>query len=75
MPYTNPGSISNSGAKQFTNQSGSIYKLNYNRIIASENYYIPINNKKNQYKPYVFDINNLFVINCKKNKKHKKHKK
>lgn len=39
MTLTNPGAISNSGAKKFTNQFGSIAKLNYNRIQAMRSEY------------------------------------
>lgn len=39
MTLTNPGGISNSGAKKFTNQFGSIAKLNYNRIQAMRSEY------------------------------------
>ncbi len=31
MTLTNPGAISNSGGKRFTNQFGTIAKLNYNK--------------------------------------------
>jgi hypothetical protein len=47
MPITNPGSISNSSSKQFSNVYGRIAIDNYNIIlgsISSYDYYATINN-------------------------------
>ena len=38
MTLTNPGAISNSGSKNFTNQFGTIAKLNYNKQLLADEY-------------------------------------
>ena len=38
MTLTNPGAISNSGAKKFTNQFGSVAKINWNRQRNDDEY-------------------------------------
>jgi hypothetical protein len=39
MVFTNPGGISNSGASNFTNQKGTIHKLNLNLVINGDSQY------------------------------------
>ena len=38
MTLTNPGAITNSGSKQFTNQFATVAKINYNRNLNDEEY-------------------------------------
>ena len=38
MTLTNPGAITNSGSKQFTNQFGTVAKINYNRRLNDDEY-------------------------------------
>ena len=38
MTLTNPGAITNSGSKAFTNQFATVAKINYNRNLNNEEY-------------------------------------
>ena len=38
MTLTNPGAITNSGSKQFTNQFATVAKINYNRALNDDEY-------------------------------------
>lgn len=79
MTLTNPGAISNSGAKKFTNQFGTIAKINWNKqqnddeYQAFQNYtWYAIHNVK-RHQPYCGDCNS--VSSSKSNLKLKPSKK
>ena len=64
MTLTNPGAITNSGSKQFTNQFATVAKINYNRALNDAEYqayqnftWYAINRRKHE--PYCGECNNL----------------
>lgn len=48
MPFTNPGSVSNSGNSYFTNQESKIYKLNLHILENADEISIFLNNSNTQ---------------------------
>lgn len=57
MPYTNPGAISNSGNKYFTNPRSKILKLNLGIIDNADQIINFLNTKLNDQNKYYVDTN------------------
>lgn len=83
MTLTNPGAISNSGAKKFTNQFGTVAKINWNRqrndddYQAFQNYTWYALHRTKKHQPYCGDCtdSSTHVKSTKKEKKEKKENK
>lgn len=78
MTLTNPGAITNSGSKQFTNQFATVAKINYNRALNDDEYqayqnytWYAINRRKHQ--PYCVECDSS--SSSKSYHKGKKHEK